>query len=192
MSQSLVGGALLGLMGMLILIIFACLYYLWSKTRQLERLAKRTQSQVPQPTATGSILGYAGSDLYEVLRDQSDTPERLQEIRKRYVFYLSRHLEAVVEQGIIDAKRSQNSVISSEMPVGGTRGEVMSWLPQEVLSKFYAFGRGLNYDQPNEQAKIELIRQLSLLVMEALSKINMENHAERITDLITKKYLELS
>jgi hypothetical protein len=61
-----------------------------------------------------------------------------------------------------------------------------------VLSKFYSFGRGLNYDQPNEQAKIELIRQLSLLVMEALSKINMENHAERITDLITKKYLELS
>ena len=191
MSQSLVGGALLGLMGMLILIIFACLYYLWSKTRHLERLAKRAQLQSSQPTATGSILGYSGNDLYEVLKDQSDTPERLQEIRKRYVFYLSRHLEAVVEQGIIDAKRSQNSTISSEMAVGGTRGEVMSWLPQEVLAKLYSFGRGLNYDQPSEQEKVELVRQLSLLVMEVLSKINMENHADRMTDLITKKYLEI-
>jgi hypothetical protein len=192
MSQSLVGGALLGLMGMLIFIIFACLYYLWSKTRQLERLAKRTQLQAAQPTATGSILGYSGNDLYEVLKDQSDTPERVQEIRKRYLFYLSRHLEAVVEQGIIDAKRSQNSTISSEMAVGGPRGEVMSWLPQEVLGKFYLFGRGLNFDKPSEQEKVELVRQLSLLVMEVLSKINMESHADRITDLITKKYLENS
>jgi len=105
---------------------------------------------------------------------------------------LSRHLEAVVEQGIIDAKRSQNSTISSEMAVGGTRGEVMSWLPQEVLGKFYLFGRGLNFDKPSEQEKVELVRQLSLLVMEVLSKINMESHADRITDLITKKYLENS
>jgi hypothetical protein len=54
------------------------------------------------------------------------------------------------------------------------------------------FGRGLNFDKPSEQEKVELVRQLSLLVMEVLSKINMESHADRITDLITKKYLENS
>ena len=90
MSQSLIGGALFFIVVVILLIIFACLFYLWTKTRQLERFASRVRNQKAdtQPTETGkgSILGFSGKELFDVLKNGSDTQEHLIEIKKRRRF----------------------------------------------------------------------------------------------------------
>ena len=193
MSQSLIGGALFFIVVVILLIIFACLFYLWTKTRQLERFASRLRNQKadPQPSESGkgSILGFSGKELYDVLKNGSDTQEHLIEIKKSYVFYLSRHLESAIEQGIIDQKQSKSTDMESEMAVGGTRGDVNSWLPLETLSKFYSFGKSLNIAMETDDEVGEAKDKLGQLLREALENLNMQSYSDRMSDLIAKKYI---
>ena len=189
MSQTMAGVALLIVVLAILLIIFLCLYYLWSKTKQLEALAKKASTPKVQQSGDGNILGFTARSLYEVLKNQGDTPEHMEEIKKNYAFYLSRHLEAVIEQGIIDQKKSRPVGLESEMAVGGTRGEIISWLPLEVLRKFYQFGSNLRPENVEEEERKELVEQLGVLVDEALMSVNMKDYGGRMSELISGKYI---
>jgi hypothetical protein len=189
MSQTIAGVALLIVVLAILLIIFLCLYYLWSKTKQLEALAKKGSIPKTQQSGEGNILGFTALSLYEVLKNQGDTSERLVEIKKSYAFYLSRHLEAAIEQGIIDQKKSHPVELESEMAVGGTRGEIISWLPLEVLRKFYQFGSYLRQENVEEEEKKELAKKLGVLVDEALTIVNMKDYGVRMSDLISGTYI---
>ena len=189
MNQTAVESLLLVIVAAILVIIFSCLYYLWNKTRKLEFLAKKASVPQPPPSGLGNICGYAGKELYEVLRDRKDTPELIEEIKESYIFYLSRHLEAVLEQGMIDRKKSRPSELEPEIAVGGTRGEILSWLPIEILSKFYLFGRSINEQTDNNEGSVELKTKLNELVSEALLEIHMGAYVNRMSDLISRKYL---
>ena len=189
MNQTAVEALLLVIVTAILVIIFSCLYYLWNKTRKLELLAKKASIPQPPSSGLGNICGYAGKELYEVLRDRKDTPELIEEIKESYIFYLSRHLEAVLEQGMIDRKKSRPSELEPEIAVGGTRGEILSWLPIEILSKFYLFGRSINEQTDNNEGSAELKTKLNELVSEALLEIHMGAYVNRVSDLISRKYL---
>ena len=189
MNQTAVEALLLVIVAAILVIIFSCLYYLWNKTRKLELLAKKASIPQPPSSGLGNICGYAGKELYEVLRDRKDTPELIEEIKESYIFYLSRHLEAVLEQGMIDRKKSRPSELEPEIAVGGTRGEILSWLPIEILSKFYLFGRSINEQTDNNEGSAELKTKLNELVSEALLEIHMGAYVNRVSDLISRKYL---
>ena len=189
MNQTAVEALLLVIVAAILVIIFSCLYYLWNKTRKLELLARKASIPQPPPSGLGNICGYAGKELYEVLRDRKDTPELIEEIKESYIFYLSRHLEAVLEQGMIDRKKSRPSELEPEIAVGGTRGEILSWLPIEILSKFYLFGRSINEQTDNNEGSAELKTKLNELVSEALLEIHMGAYVNRMSDLISRKYL---
>ena len=189
MNQTAVEALLLVIVAAILVIIFSCLYYLWNKTRKLELLARKASIPQPPSSGLGNICGYAGKELYEVLRDRKDTPELIEEIKESYIFYLSRHLEAVLEQGMIDRKKSRPSELEPEIAVGGTRGEILSWLPIEILSKFYLFGRSINEQTDNNEGSAELKTKLNELVSEALLEIHMGAYVNRMSDLISRKYL---
>ena len=190
MTQTAVSSVLLVIVLVLLVIIFSCLYYLWDKTRKLEFLAIKSANSKSVHQTNGHICGYAGKELFDVLRDRKESPQLIEEMKKSYVFYLSRHLEAALEQGIIDRKKSRPSELECEIAVGGTRGEIISWLPMEGLSKFYVFGRGIEKisDDGNDDVP-ELELKLKDLVEDALSQLNMDAYAERMSDLISRKYL---
>lgn len=190
MTQTAVSSVLLVIVLVLLVIIFSCLYYLWDKTRKLEFLAIKSANSKSVHQTNGHICGYAGKELFDVLRERKESPQLIEEMKKSYVFYLSRHLEAALEQGIIDRKKSRPSELECEIAVGGTRGEIISWLPMEVLSKFYVFGRGIEKisDDGNDDVP-ELESRLKDLVEDALSQLNMDAYAERMSDLISRKYL---
>ena len=190
MTQTAVSSVLLVIVLVLLVIIFSCLYYLWDKTRKLEFLAIKSANSKSVHQTNGHICGYAGKELFDVLRDRKESPQLIEEMKKSYVFYLSRHLEAALEQGIIDRKKSRPSELECEIAVGGTRGEIISWLPMEVLSKFYVFGRGIDKisDDGNDDV-LELESKLKDLVADALSQLNMDAYTERMSDLISRKYL---
>ena len=190
MTQTAVSSVLLVIVLVLLVIIFSCLYYLWDKTRKLEFLAIKSANSKSVHQTKGHICGYAGKELFDVLRDRKESPQLIEEMKRSYVFYLSRHLEAALEQGIIDRKKSRPSELECEIAVGGTRGEIISWLPMEVLSKFYVFGRGIDKisDDGNDDV-LELESKLKDLVVDALSQLNMDAYAERMSDLISRKYL---
>ena len=189
MNQATVAALLLVIVLALIVIIFTCLYYLWDKTKKLETLARNVSVQNAPASGLGKICGYSGRELYEVLRDKKDNPELIEEIKKSYVFYLGRHLEAAIEQGMIDRQKSRPSELESEIAVGGTRGEILSWLPMETLSKFYLLGRGINEQLEVDEDNEELQLKLNDLVSEVLTVLGMSAYVNRMSDLIARKYL---
>ena len=188
MNQTAIGMLLLFIVTGLVLIIFACLYYLWLKTKKLEVLARKSR---PTQALEGraDICGYAGKELYEVLQAKNESSEIIEEIKKGYIFYLTRHLEAALEQGMIDSKKSRPSDLGSEMAVGGTKGEIMSWLPVDTLSKFYVFGRGIADSREVGGDMVELKETLNGLVQDALLEIGMRSYSSRVSEIITRKYL---
>lgn len=188
MNQTAIGMLLLFIAIALVLIIFACLYYLWLKTKKLEALAKKSGS-VQALAGRADICGYAGKELYEVLQAKKESPEIIEEIKKGYIFYLTRHLEAALEQGMIDSKKSRPSDLGSEMAVGGTRGEIVSWLPVDTLSKFYVFGRGIADSLEVGGDFVELKETLNGLVQGALLELDMRPYSSRVSEIITRKYL---
>ena len=189
MYQTMAGGALLLIVLVILLIIFICLYYLWSKTKQLEELAKKSSKRIVQMSGTGSIFGYSGKGLYEVLKNKNESPERIGEIKKNYALYLNRHIEAVIEQGIIDQKKTASTELVSEMAVGGTRGEMLSWLPIESLGDFYQFGRNLRQDGYEDEEKTALEEQLQGLIADVLISLHMEDFSVRMSGVISDKFI---
>jgi len=188
MDQTTTGILLLIIVTALIIVIFSCLYYLWGKTRELEALARKNTSNAP-PAARGSIYGYAGKELFEMLKGKNEEREKIEEIKKGYIFYLTRHLEATLEQGLIDAKKSRSSDLRSEMAVGGTQGEILSWLPVEALSKFYAFGRDLAGQPDHSDGVEELKASLNQLVRGVLAEMDMDSYSSRVSEVMTRKYI---
>ena len=75
------------------------------------------------------------------------------------------------------------------MAVGGTRGDVNSWLPLETLSKFYSFGKSLNTAMETDDEVGEAKDKLGQLLREALENLNMQSYSDRMSDLIAKKYI---
>jgi hypothetical protein len=75
------------------------------------------------------------------------------------------------------------------MAVGGTRGEIISWLPLEVLRKFYQFGSNLRPENVEEEERKELVEQLGVLVDEVLISVNMKDYGGRMSELISGKYI---
>ena len=75
------------------------------------------------------------------------------------------------------------------MAVGGTRGDVNSWLPLETLSKFYSFGKSLKTTMESDDEVTEATEKLGQLLREALENLNMQSYSDRMADLIAKKYI---
>ena len=75
MNQTATGMLLLVIVTGLVLIIFACLYYLWLKTKKLEVLARNSRP-IQALEGRADICGYAGKKLYEVLQAKNEGEHR--------------------------------------------------------------------------------------------------------------------
>lgn len=188
MGQEAIGVLLLIIVTALVLVIFSCLYYLWEKTRKIEALASKNTEKAP-PSPRGNIYGYAGKELFEILKGRTEERGKIEEIKKGYILYLTRHMEAVLEQGLIDAKKSRSSDLCSEIAVGGTKGEIMSWLPIDIQSKFYALGRSLGELSNGSDDAEELKPRLSQLVHDVLAELDMQTYSPRVSEVISRKYI---
>ena len=166
MAQSSVEVLLMLMLLVLFLIVFALLYYLLKKTSELE---KRTKERKAAPLAKkgGPLLGLLGKEIWDALSDQSDASERITEVRKRYAYILQRHIEEIVEQGIYDAKKGIREEPEPEASIGGTKGEVLSWIPAKYVKRLYNVGQNLSSEEEREVAsealKDEVLEMLKVI-----------------------------
>ena len=75
------------------------------------------------------------------------------------------------------------------MAVGGTRGEMLSWLPIESLGDFYQFGRNLRQDGYEDEEKTALEEQLQGLIADVLTSLHMEDFSMRMSGVISDKFI---
>ncbi|MDG1230997.1 MAG: hypothetical protein P8P91_01935, partial [Pseudomonadales bacterium] len=67
-------------------------------------------------------------------------------------YILQRHIEEIVEQGIYDTIKGVREEPNPEASIGGTKGEVLSWIPPKHVKRLYNFGQDLSSDEQREIA----------------------------------------
>ena len=123
MSQSFVVPALITATALLITLIFVFMIYLWQRISALE---KRKSVELPVETKAGgaALLGFKGKEIWDALENPGKAPVNIDELRQRYSFTLSRHIEQIIDQGQMDKQAGREAVPESNAAIGGLRGEI--------------------------------------------------------------------
>lgn len=182
-SQDTLAFLLMASSGFLFLVIFAAIYYLWKKTEDLERRAK---GKAPRQESVGEpLLGLRGKEIWDFLMGNAADIERQKELRKRFVFVLQRHVEGIIEQGLYDARKGKVNPPQSEANVGGTKGEIASWVPPNYVNEFYVLGQSLK----EERDPADKLHDLEINLRAAISKIALELKLEVSSDALTQRII---
>jgi hypothetical protein len=187
MSQSFVVPALITATALLITLIFVFMIYLWQRISALE---KHKSVVLPVETKAGgaALLGFKGKEIWDALENPGKAPVNIDELRQRYSFTLSRHIEQIIDQGQMDKQAGREAVPESNAAIGGLRGEIQSWLPPSYVARFYRIGRDSAVLSDDEIA--ELRSEVRALVKEILERLGMAAEASGIGSLITSHTLE--
>jgi hypothetical protein len=187
MSQSFVVPALITATALLITLIFVFMVYLWQRISALE---KRKSVELPVEAKAGgaALLGFKGKEIWDALENPGKAPVNIDELRQRYSFTLSRHIEQIIDQGQMDKQAGREAVPESNAAIGGLRGEIQSWLPPSYVARFYRIGRDSAVLSDDEIA--ELRSEVRALVKEILERLGMAAEASGIGSLITSHTLE--
>ena len=187
MSQSFVVPALITSTALLITLIFVFMVYLWQRISALE---KHKSVALPVETKAGgaALLGFKGKEIWDALENPGKAPVNIDELRQRYSFTLSRHIEQIIDQGQMDKQAGREAVPESNAAIGGLRGEIQSWLPPSYVARFYRIGRDSAVLSDDEIA--ELRSEVRALVKEILERLGMAAEAGGIGSLITSHTLE--
>ena len=121
-----------------LLIVLVLLVYMWSRINVLEtkvKMAPKSKDKSRQDSGGGDLMGYRGKEIWDVLQSSSAKEKNIEDIRKRYAFTLSRHIEQVIDQGQLDSQKGRAAIPGSTATIGGVRGEIESWLPILEIDK---------------------------------------------------------
>ena len=158
---------------LLFLLIFLALYYLWNKTSEIEAITRKSVKTMTRLSG-GTLLGLMGKEIWEALSSAKLRGPR-EELENRYVYILQRHIERVLEQGMFDHRKGKNETPSSEAAIGGTKGEVQSWIPQKYVKTLYAIGQETALPSLDGEQTDLLMDKIQGTIGAMLSDIGMQN-----------------
>ena len=188
MSESIVPVALIGSTAFLLILILILLIYMWQRITVLEQ--GRLELAASKASTGGTLFGFSGREIWDALEAPEKHPDVITDLRRRYAFVLSRHIEQLIDQGQMDKQHGRESVPESQAAIGGLRGEVQSWMPQSYVSRFYRIGVQ-SATSPDAEMP-ELRNEVRSLVREILQRLKMADEASGIANLITSHTLEFN
>ena len=159
---------------LLFLLIFLALYYLWNKTSEIEAITRKSVKTMTRLSG-GTLLGLMGKEIWEALSSAKLPEDRREELENRYVYILQRHIERVLEQGMFDHRKGKNETPSSEAAIGGTKGEVQSWIPQKYVKTLYSIGQETALPSLDGEQTDLLMDKIQGTIGAMLSDIGMQN-----------------
>ena len=121
MSQSFVVPALITATALLISLIFVFMIYLWQRIGALEKNNLSSDPIVDAKQKGAALLGFKGKEIWDALENPSKAPVNIDELRQRYSFTLSRHIEQIIDQGQMDKQAGREAVPESDAAIGGLK-----------------------------------------------------------------------
>ena len=102
-------------------------------------------------------------------------------LRQRYEAVLSRHIEALFEEGRKDGQAGSNNRPSNTRRINTVRGSVESWLPSNVSQLVYQCGQDFATQGPAQWASVR--QTLDDAVRDLFSKARLEVRS-RLSDTL--------
>jgi hypothetical protein len=107
----------------------------------------------------------------ETIEDSNIEVGDVDALRGRYEFILTRHIEALVEEGRFDAKNQERSPAKPTLRIPMLRGSVESFIPFVEASTLYEFGQ--NVETKPEKRDV-LAKELDELIGEIFNQAGLE------------------
>lgn len=166
---------------LLIAAILALMFLIWVIYRITERLISleakpdriyqvigypkpQTPASQPPSVANDLFFGLTGESLFNALADEDGGVHTFEEdARKRYELILRKHILFILDQ-----VREGQSNIQSEAMIGTLRGEVLSWLPTDIIDLIVRDARAL-VSNPTNSISISNINETISKLYERLS-----------------------
>lgn len=138
-----------------LLLVLLLVLHLVDRVSRIEKQARELGDAVRQTAqgAKGPMAGLGGRALWDTLtgKQASALPaDELQQLRERYAAVLERHIEALFNDGSMDARMGVQAEPPNTRTIAVLRGEVESWLPAAQASTLYQCGADAGRADPQE------------------------------------------
>lgn len=137
-----------------LLLVLLLVLHLVDRVSRIEKQARELGDAVRQTaqSAKGPMGGLGGRALWDALTGKNSTlpADELQQMRERYSAVLERHIEALFNDGSMDARMGVQAEPSNTRSIAVLRGEVESWLPTAQANTLYQCGADAGRADPLE------------------------------------------
>jgi hypothetical protein len=170
-----------------LLLVLLLVMHLVDRVSRIEKQARDLGDavrQVAQPQA-GVMGGLHGRALWDVLsgKQAASVPQdALAQIRERYAAVLERHIEALFNEGAMDARMGVQAEPRQTRMVGVLRGEVESWLPAAQVNTIYQCG--VDASRGGSQQLLEVRERLQETVDYLFTKVQLPPAATLLSRLV--------
>lgn len=158
-----------GLVGTMLVVFF-----MLDRLNELHKQSHQQPGSTIPAEAFGGLSGKALWDAMNSLPTPGWDTVQIEALRSRYELVLQKHLELLFEDGKLDGREGFSMPVKSERWVPTLRGEIESWLPQELASSIYRVGHTLATATDEDRATLS--RQLDLLGNEIFSRTGLPPH----------------
>lgn len=133
------------LMAIGLLLILILIIYLIDRVNSIEKETRQVMNSIAESsvrTATTPFMGLSAKKLWDTMtgRDDGLDAESLAQLRSRYQMVLSKHMEALYQEGYKDGFRGVSVEPPNTKQVTTSKGSVESWIPSAQANALYQCG----------------------------------------------------
>lgn len=175
---------LLGVIALALLLVILMIIYLVDRINVIERAtqeAVRSLGQQQGPAPAGPFGALSGKALWEAMTGEGAgfDPMEASMLRQRYESVLSRHIEALFEEGRKDGQSGATNRPQNTRRINTVRGSVESWLPGGQVQTLYQCGHDFATKGPGQWSVVRIM--LDDAVQELYARAQIEQRA-RLSD----------
>lgn len=135
------------LIAMGLLLILFLMIYLIDRVNTIEKETRQVMlSMTEKPPAPAPVLpfmGFSSKRLWDAMTGRGEEgldPDALTELRFQYQLVLSKHMEALYQEGLKDGQRGMSGEPKNTKLVTTSKGKVESWMPSAQANVLYQCG----------------------------------------------------
>ena len=170
-----------------LLLVLLLILHLVDRVSRIEKQARELGDAVRQSAqaSKGPMGGLSGRSLWDTLtgKQASSLPaDELQQVRERYAAVLERHVEALFNEGSMDARMGVQAEPRNTRSIAVLRGEVESWLPVAQANTLYQCGAESGHTDPDQCTALR--ERLEEVVQYLYSKVQLQPPAPLVQRLL--------
>ena len=128
-----------------LLLILVLIIYLIDRVNQIEKETRKVMTTLTEKStrSTAPFMGLSSRKLWDTMIGRGNEgldDQTLAELRNQYQVVLSKHIEALYQEGFKDGQRGMSGEPLNTKVVTTSKGQVESWIPSAQANALYQCG----------------------------------------------------
>ncbi len=147
------------LMAIGLLLILILVIYLIDRVNAIEKETRKVMTSITEKSALAAapFMGLSSKKLWDTMTGRSAeglNADAITELRSQYQVVLSKHMEALYQEGFKDGQRGLSGEPKNTKQIATSKGVVESWIPSAQANALYQCGLNASQTPETEWAPI--------------------------------------